>query len=121
MRLTPSGKVLEALCVTHEQCRACYLIAVEGAATAVRGPVEIRIPLLGLIDVAEELARLDKELARVEGDIKYVTGKLGNARFVDNAPEAIVQKERDKHTQYLEEQAALMAARKDLEALAGGE
>ncbi|AWV90843.1 valine--tRNA ligase [Bradymonas sediminis] len=95
--------------------------AVEGAATAVRGAVEIRIPLLGLIDVTEELARLDKELARVQGDIKYVTGKLGNARFVDNAPEAIVAKERAKHAQYLEEQAALMASRKDLEALAGGE
>ncbi len=90
---------------------------VEGAATAVRGSVEIRIPLKGLIDLDEEMARLEKELARVHSDIDYVDGKLANQGFVNNAPEHIVQQERDKREQYLEEKATLEASLEELRQL----
>ncbi|QDG50011.1 valine--tRNA ligase [Persicimonas caeni] len=90
---------------------------VEGAATAVRDGVEIRIPLAGLIDLDEELTRLQKELERVEDDIKYVEGKLANDGFVNNAPEHIVQQERDKREQYLEEKATLEASMEELRKL----
>ncbi len=89
----------------------------EGAATAVRSGVEIRIPLAGLIDLDEEMARLEKEMSRVEDDISYVENKLANDAFVNNAPDHIVQKERDKREEYLEEKATLEASLEELEQL----
>ena len=47
---------------------------------------KIIIPLEGLIDPEEEKARLQKELADVENDIKIVNAKLANKQFVDKAP-----------------------------------
>ncbi|MFU8804563.1 MAG: valine--tRNA ligase, partial [Bradymonadaceae bacterium] len=92
---------------------------IENAATAVFDGVEIRIPLLGLIDVEEELARLSKELARVGEDIGFVSRKLSNEGFVSKAPPAVVQKERDKLVAYEEEKATLQASLRELEILKG--
>ncbi|RYX88854.1 MAG: valine--tRNA ligase [Bradyrhizobiaceae bacterium] len=61
----------------------------------VRGEVA-GLPLKGLIDVAAEQARLDKELAKAEGDIKRADAKLSNEKFVANAAEEIVEEEREK-------------------------
>ncbi|TDY01639.1 valine--tRNA ligase [Thiohalophilus thiocyanatoxydans] len=66
------------------------------SATALVGEMQILIPMAGLIDKDAELARLNKEIDKLESDAKRVEGKLGNASFVDKAPEAVVQKERDK-------------------------
>jgi valyl-tRNA synthetase len=90
---------------------------VEGAATSVHEGVEIRIPLAGLIDVAEEMKRVKKDLDRVEDDIAHVRGKLDNEQFVQNAPEDIVEGERAKLEAYLEEKEALEASIRDLEQL----
>ena len=54
------------------------------------------IPLAGLIDLDAERARLKKEIARIEGERKKSEGKLGNANFVDHAPAAVVEQERDR-------------------------
>ncbi|CAN0480939.1 unnamed protein product [Laminaria digitata] len=92
--------------------------ALEGAmATAVFGGVEIRFLLKGLIDVEEELARLKKEIARVEEDITFVNKKLSNPKFVERAPAAIVQKERDKLEGFEREKLALEGSMTELEEL----
>jgi valyl-tRNA synthetase len=68
----------------------------EGAAQLlVRGEVAA-LPLKGVIDLAAEKARLDKELAKAEADIKRVDAKLGNEKFVANAPDEIVEEEKEK-------------------------
>ena len=54
------------------------------------------IPLEGLIDPEEEMARLQKELESVENDIKIITSKLANKQFVEKAPAAVVDKEKAK-------------------------
>ena len=54
------------------------------------------IPLEGLIDPEEEMARLQKELKSVENDIKIITSKLANKQFVEKAPAAVVDKEKAK-------------------------
>ncbi|MDC1131500.1 valine--tRNA ligase [Gammaproteobacteria bacterium] len=54
------------------------------------------IPLEGLIDPEEEMARLQKELDSVENDIKIITSKLANKKFVEKAPAAVVDKEKAK-------------------------
>jgi len=66
------------------------------SATALVGEMQILIPMAGLIDKDAELGRLGKEIDKLENDAKRTEGKLGNKSFVDKAPEAVVQKERDK-------------------------
>ena len=51
----------------------------------IRGEVAA-LPLKGVIDFAAERARLDKEMQKAEADIKRVDQKLGNPKFVANAP-----------------------------------
>ncbi len=57
---------------------------------------EYYIPLAGTIDVEAELAKLTEELNYTKGFLKSVTKKLSNERFVNNAPAAVVDKERKK-------------------------
>ncbi len=66
------------------------------SATALVGDMKVLVPMAGLIDKDVELARLNKEVDRLQKDIQRVEGKLGNNKFIDKAPEAVVQKERDK-------------------------
>jgi valyl-tRNA synthetase len=66
------------------------------AATSLVGDLRLLIPLAGLIDTASELARLDKEIARLEETVGRVRAKLDNAQFVAKAPAAVVDKERAK-------------------------
>jgi valyl-tRNA synthetase len=54
------------------------------------------LPLKGVIDLSAEKARLTKEVAKAEADIKRVDAKLSNDKFVANAPEEIVEEEKEK-------------------------
>jgi valyl-tRNA synthetase len=66
------------------------------AAAAVVGTMRVLIPLAGLIDLGAEKARLAKEIARIESEIKKCENKLGNANFVANAPAEVVEQERQR-------------------------
>jgi len=66
------------------------------AAAAVVGSLRVLIPLAGLIDLGAEKARLAKEIAKIEGEIKKCENKLGNANFVANAPAEVVAQERQR-------------------------
>ena len=72
---------------------------VPSAATQLHGDIEILVPMAGLIDVDAERARLEKEIAKLTTGMKAVSGKLNNKKFTDNAPEAVVAKERRKAEQ----------------------
>jgi valyl-tRNA synthetase len=61
----------------------------------VRGEVAA-LPLKGVIDFAAERVRLSKEMQKAEADIKRVDQKLGNPNFVANAPEDIIEGEKEK-------------------------
>ncbi|MFD2829252.1 valine--tRNA ligase [Corticicoccus populi] len=60
----------------------------------------IVLPLSGLINKEAEIERLNTSLEKLEGELKRVEGKLSNERFVSNAPEAVVQKEKEKKEKY---------------------
>ena len=62
----------------------------------------IYIPFAELVDVAKELERLNKEKARLEGEIKRGEGMLGNPNFVEKAPAAKVEAEKAKLQKYKE-------------------
>ena len=56
----------------------------------------MHVSLEGLIDVEKEKERLTKERAQLEGFLKGINAKLENKKFMENAAEEIVQKEKDK-------------------------
>jgi valyl-tRNA synthetase len=66
------------------------------SATALAGDMQILVPMAGLIDVAAELSRLDREIDKIANEAKKLSGKLSNSKFVDNAPAEVVAKERQK-------------------------
>jgi valyl-tRNA synthetase len=75
----------------------------------VRGDVAA-LPLAGIIDLAAERARLTKELAKCDADIKRVEQKLNNADFVKRAPEEVVEGEREKREEALARKAKINEA-----------
>ncbi len=98
--------------------RMARLAEISFAAAAPEGAVQLLVrgevaalPLKGVIDFSAEKARLDKELAKAEADIKRVDAKLANEKFVANAPEEIVEEEKEKR------EAAAARKAKILEAL----
>jgi valyl-tRNA synthetase len=81
------------------------------SATALAGNASLLIPMAGLIDKDAESARLNKEIEKITKDSERTRGKLANASFVDKAPAAVVQKEKDK---LAEQEAALEKLRAQL-------
>jgi valyl-tRNA synthetase len=71
------------------------------SAALVVGSVEIYLPLAGMVDLAEEKARLEKELKEAQSHIERLEKLLGGD-FANKAPAALVQKERDKLIGYKE-------------------
>jgi valyl-tRNA synthetase len=66
------------------------------SSTALAGQLEILIPLAGLINKTAEIARLEKELAKVQIEIDKAKQKLNNPTFVDKAPPAVVTQEKER-------------------------
>lgn len=58
--------------------------------------IEVFVPLKGLIDVQGELDKLEREHKKIDKELMRVIGKLRNQKFLDNAPEAIIVKEKGK-------------------------
>ena len=81
----------------------------------VRGEVAA-LPLVGVVDLDAERARLAKEMQKAEADIKRVDAKLSNEKFVANAPEEVVDEEKAKRDEANGRKAKIAAA---LEALKG--
>jgi valyl-tRNA synthetase len=78
------------------------------SATALLGDMQLLVPMKGLIDVAAERARLDKQRGKLEADLARTRGKLGNDKFVNNAPAAVVSQERERAAEF-EKQLAQLA------------
>jgi valyl-tRNA synthetase len=68
----------------------------KGAASYILNEIEIFVPLAGLIDVDQELAKLEKGMGKVSLQLKKVEGKLGNSKFLENAPPEVVAGEKEK-------------------------
>lgn len=70
------------------------------SATQLVGTMEVLVPMKGLINKEEEIDRLQKKISKLEVDIQKISGKLSNAKFVDNAPQDVVAKEKEKMEEF---------------------
>ena len=97
--------------------RMARLADIAFADTAPQGAVQLLVrgevaalPLKGVIDLSAEKVRLDKEMAKADADIKRVDAKLSNEKFVANAPEEIVEEEKEKRGAALARKAKILEA-----------
>jgi len=82
--------------------------------TAVVTGAQVFLPLVGLINLEEEIVRLEKELEKWAKEVKLVTGKLSNEKFVSKAPEALVNVEREKLADYESKHAVVLKRLEEL-------
>ena len=82
----------------------------KGTATIAAEGTTFGLPLAGIIDVAEERARLEKSLEKLAKEIGGMEGRLKNPKFVESAPEEVVEETRELAAQKSEEAAILKAA-----------
>ncbi|MEH6773476.1 MAG: valine--tRNA ligase [Cereibacter changlensis] len=93
---------LESLTEAAVMPKGALTVAVEGGSFA--------IPLEGIIDIAEEKARLSKTLEKLEKDMGGLRGRLNNPNFVASAKEEVVEETREKLEQGEAESVKLRAA-----------
>ena len=77
------------------------------SATSLVGEMNLLIPLAGLIDKDAELLRLQKNIVKLEQEVQRIEAKLGNDSFVEKAPAAVVDKEKDKMAEAISALASL--------------
>ncbi|MBP0019901.1 MAG: valine--tRNA ligase [Cyanobacteria bacterium SBLK] len=82
------------------------------AFAGVVGTVQVLVPLQGVVDLVALRTKLEKKLGKVEGEVKSLTGRLNNPKFVSQAPENIVRGARDALTE-AEKQVEILRDRLD--------
>ena len=78
---------------------------------------QVLIPLAGLIKIEDEIQRLQSEVSRLQSEVTRASKKLDNESFVAKAPEAVVEQERQKLTQYEEQLQAVKARIETLQSM----
>ncbi|MBB3440290.1 valine--tRNA ligase [Rhizobium sp. BK379] len=84
--------------------------APKGAAQIVVAEATVCLPLGNLIDLTAEKSRLEKAIAKAEGEVARIDGKLSNEKFVANANPEVVEAERERHEELTSQIASLRTA-----------
>ncbi|HZG72479.1 MAG TPA: valine--tRNA ligase [Chondromyces sp.] len=105
---------IDRFCNPEELVLATEIETPDKAMTAVVTGAELILPLEGLINMEEEIARLEKEWEKWNSEVERVQKKLSNDRFVSKAPQKVVDEERAKEKDYLEKRTAVEARIKEL-------
>lgn len=79
----------------------------ENAVSRVISGMEVYLPLKGLIDVEKEIARMNKELQALAGELSRIEGKLGNEGFLAKAPAAVLEQQKARLTEVREKMVAI--------------
>jgi valyl-tRNA synthetase len=85
------------------------LAAPEKAMTAVVTGAELYLPLAGLIDIGQEVARLEKELQTLNAEVERIEKKLANEGFVAKAPQKVIDEEKAKLADYADKRDKVIA------------
>ncbi|MFZ0476271.1 MAG: valine--tRNA ligase [Halobacillus sp.] len=107
---------LEKFCNPSELTIATDLQAPEKAMSSVITGAELYLPLAGLINIEDEIKRLEKEWKKWDQEVSRVQKKLANEGFVKKAPEHVVEEEREKENDYLDKRTKVEARIEELKA-----
>ena len=105
---------------TLARARPLHMVAARAEApdeqvvTQVLDRAEVVLPLGGLVDLARERARLDKQIAEAEGHEARIEAKLANPGFTGKAPAAVVARERERLAELQQRLDGLRERRADL-------
>jgi valyl-tRNA synthetase len=108
---------IERFCNPEELIIGVNPPAIEKAMTAVVTGAEIILPLAGLLNVEEEIARLSKEQTKLQGEVDRIEKKLGNEGFVAKAPAKVIDEEKAKLADYIEKRTAVEARIEEMKSL----
>lgn len=120
MLIKPSGEAEAAILSRNEEFikRFCgtsmletglHISAPDKAMSAIITGAELYLPLAGLIDIAQEIARLEKEHQHLNTEVERVEKKLGNEGFVAKAPAKVIEEERAKMNDYADKRDKVLA------------
>jgi valyl-tRNA synthetase len=120
MLIKPSGEAEAAILSRNEEFikRFCgtsmletglHISAPDKAMTAIITGADLYLPLAGLIDIAQEIARLEKEHQYLNTEVERVEKKLGNEGFVAKAPAKVIDEERAKMNDYADKRDKVLA------------
>lgn len=107
---------IKRFCNTSEFDSGLNLSSPDKAMTAVITGAELYLPLAGLIDIEQEVARLEKELQNLENEVSRVEKKLANEGFVSKAPAKVIEEERAKMADYSDKRDKVIARINELKA-----
>jgi valyl-tRNA synthetase len=93
--------------VAKVDCRDALDAKPEQCGTAVASDIEVYVPLKGLIDVDHELLRLSKEDSDLLKQLELIKKKLTNEGFINQAPNEVIEREREKERQYVAKRKVL--------------
>ncbi|OAB38969.1 valine--tRNA ligase [Paenibacillus macquariensis subsp. defensor] len=88
--------------------------APEKSMIAVVSGAELYLPLAGLIDITQEIARLEKEVQTLNDEVDRVEKKLSNQGFVAKAPAKVIDEERAKQADYSDKRSKVLARIEEL-------
>ncbi|CAI6082331.1 valine--tRNA ligase [Cohnella sp. JJ-181] len=112
--LKRNEEYLRRFCNTSSLTLDTGLAAPEKAMTAIVTGVELYLPIAGLIDIGQEIARLTKELASLSAEVERVEKKLANEGYIAKAPAHVVEQERAKGEDYRDKRDKVMARIEEL-------
>ncbi|RFU65891.1 valine--tRNA ligase [Peribacillus glennii] len=116
-RLQKNSAYIERFCNPEEFTIGTDVEEPGQAMTAVVTGVELILPLQGLINIDEEISRLEKELDKLNKEVERVQKKLSNEGFVKKAPEKVIEEERAKEKDYSEKRNTVISRIHELKQL----
>ncbi|OAS17570.1 valine--tRNA ligase [Paenibacillus oryzisoli] len=114
--LSQNEEYLKRFCNTSLLEIDLAMAAPDKAMTSIITGAELYLPLAGLIDIAQELTRLDKELQSLHGEVERIEKKLGNEGFVAKAPAKVIEEEKAKLADYADKRDKVIARLAELKA-----
>lgn len=107
--LKRNEEYLRRFCNTSALTIDVALSAPDKAMTGIVTGAELYLPLAGLIDIAQEITRLEKELQTLHGEVERIEKKLSNEGFVAKAPAKVIEEEKAKLADYADKRDKVTA------------
>lgn len=97
---------IDRFCHPAELQIGADVVAPKLAMSSILAGAEVFIPMAELVDLDEEKAKMQKEITKLEKEVNRSSKKLGNKKFVENAPEKVVEAEKQKAVEWQQKLAA---------------